>query len=97
MVTFTEKQLLDIAFEYGFYNGEVRDENFVEVDIIHRGDWIADHKYESQFIVFNYNGVNYGFEITRSGSYWSDYEHYVWDNAYKVKQVEKVVKEWVRV
>ena len=71
--------------------------------MIEEGDWISSGKWEYQTCVVmnNESGKYYKYEISRSGSYYSDYyyKHMEYDDGVElseVKPVEKtiVVKSW---
>lgn len=90
-LAFDEQELLDIW-------REDCDERFQLVD---EGEWVDGGKYQSLEVVFADTETNktYSFGITRSGSYFSEYNYEIWDNAVEVKLEERtiIVKEWVAI
>jgi hypothetical protein len=87
---FTEEELQLISW------GEF-EEILEGAEIVEKGYFVSDHKWEhKEDFVFSYEGKFYSMDITRSGSYYTEYT-YEYDQPYEVKQVEKTVIDWVSV
>jgi hypothetical protein len=89
---FTEKQLKYIWREEGF---EQPNGDWVEVEVIEDGnDWEDDGKYQYALVVFIYNGKTYAFDISRSGSYFTEYHYEIMGGAYEVELATKTIEYW---
>ena len=62
--------------------------------LIEEGDWIDEGKYDFRDIIFMVDGKYYRHELSRSGSYFTDYEYDYDDYALEVRPVEKTVIEY---
>jgi hypothetical protein len=74
-----------------------------EFEFIERTEWTAEHKYQTCKLIFKYNDITYCYEVSRSGSDFTDW-NYDWDYEYdqyaecsEVKQIEVVTTKWVSV
>ena len=61
-----------------------------ELKTVHVGYWYDSGKYSYRETIVEYNGVLYGIEECRSGSYFSDY-NYEDPDIYEVEEFEEVV------
>ena len=87
----TTDELLEIWLEDG-------DERF---SLLTANEWVDQGKFSSQTVVIedSHTGKCYRFEVWRTGSYFTFYEHEVYDTAEEVKLIEKTIKvtKWVSV
>jgi hypothetical protein len=92
---FTNEQLEDIWIKSGFTNSEGELEKAEEVE---DGEWIDDGKYQHKEFIFTYGGKFYCMYITRSGSYFTDYDYQI-DGADEVVKITETVtiERWVTV
>lgn len=71
-----------------------------KIEIIEDGDWDDQGKYQYKCIIFLMDEKYYQTVITRSGSYFSDYD-YQYENPVEVRKEEKVVTRteisWIEV
>lgn len=75
---------------------EIWDEDDESLKVMEKGEWISEGKYDNKETVVEYEGKYYSICETRSGSYFSDYEH--GDTyCYEVKPVQVTVTKWVVV
>lgn len=88
---FTNKQLQDIDDEHGFVN---ENGGWEDVRIVERGEWEVEHKYESSWVVFEYQNKYYRFYLSRWGSYWQGYEYDTPDGFEEVELAQKTVNYW---
>jgi hypothetical protein len=87
-VKFTEEQLANVLRNDGLYDTQG---NEIDYEIAFEDDWVDQGKYQTKEVVFKVDDRFYRFYVTRSGSYWSDYDHW-YDNAVEVKPVKKVIE-----
>lgn len=59
--------------------------------------WNDQGKYQFQPVIIEHldSGGFYQFNVSRSGSYFTDYEYNLPTTAYKVKKIERTIFEWV--
>lgn len=81
----------------GLDNGEKVEIDGKTYEKVDEGEWEDDGKYQYLEIVFSLDGLFYGADMARSGSYYTDY-HYSYSNeAYQVERKEKTVVVWEAV
>lgn len=65
-----------------------------EYSIVDELDWEDDGKYQFGGIVFEHKGKTYLLNVSRSGSYFTDYEFDLDGDVYECEHVEVIKKEW---
>ena len=89
---FKTDDLVELWRDEGEYNGL----EFIECD-----DWVVNHKYEHCTLIFKFEGKHYGWHMSRSGSYYTDYYYSHEDEkeseCYEVEQVQVVKIVWQAV
>ena len=68
-----------------------------EYEIEEELDWEDDGKYQFGGCVFKHNDKFYLINVTRSGSYFSDYEFQFGDKVREVKKIQVIKEEWKNV
>lgn len=74
--------------------GEVYENDLVK--IIHEEDWHGGGKYSSKSVVFGYKGQYYEWSMSRSGSYFTEYDVTVDPYVEEVEPVQKTITVFER-
>lgn len=94
----TESEMLDLWRESTLYDDN---DNKVMLEVIEEGEWIGDGKYQDKQMIFANakTGKHYSYYISRSGSYFTDYEYMATDSPVEVEKVTETitVEKWVLV
>ena len=80
---------LDVQSSIDLEDYEVYNSNGVR--IIDDGEWIDNGKYSHMTTIFAYEDKFYSWSISRSGSYFTDYDVIANDYVTEVKPVEKII------
>jgi hypothetical protein len=84
-ITLTKAQARALHFEE--YDEEFE---FIEME-----DWEDDGKYSNTSIIFRKDGKFYSLEVSRCGSYFTDYEYDYILNCHEVEKVIVQREEWI--
>lgn len=61
-------------------------------EIVEKGEWEQDGKYQSKYFIFKFNNKFYRLHTSRSGSPFTDwnYDSEYWDDTVECSEVEKI-------
>lgn len=65
-----------------------------EAKLLEKGEWIDDGKYSIRMVIFTCDGKNYMFYVSRSGSYFTEYNYDFDTEAHEVEKVAVTTMVW---
>lgn len=77
-----------------FFQKETDKEGF---EFVENEEWQDDGKYSYSSVIFKHGDKTYACNVSRTGSYYSDYHYSFDDEAYEVEKKEVITLQWVNV
>lgn len=93
-----EKLTLSIENKEALFKDDYDDK--LGFEVVKREEWDDEGKYSTCRLIIKHKetGKFYAFPVTRSGSYYSDYDYDYWDDSLcEVEQQEVTTVQWVEV